>query len=50
MPVKATIRKTIVARIATAVRPKFAGVLGATEALGAALESADTVEFHEVEV
>jgi hypothetical protein len=38
----------MVARMATAVRPKFDGVLGATEAGGVALDSADTVEFHEL--
>lgn len=48
IPVKATISKTIVARIAIAARPKFAGVLAATEAVGVALESADTVAFHEL--
>jgi hypothetical protein len=43
MPVSATMRSTIVAKIATAVRPKSEELLGATEATGDALESADTV-------
>jgi hypothetical protein len=40
----------MVARMAIAVRPKFDGVPGVTEAGGVVLDSADTVEFHEVEL
>ena len=40
-------RSTMVARIAMAVRPKLDELLGATEAAGDALESADTVVVPE---
>ena len=47
IPVRATMRITMVARMAMAVRPKLNELLGATEAAGDALESADTVVVPE---
>jgi hypothetical protein len=49
MPVRATMRSTMVAKIVTAARPKSDELLGATELAADALESADTVVIPKVE-